>query len=89
MWRNQLDAVALKQVAIQLNTVVGFVADQPCRQLVEEALAQDLFYQLLSCGEALCTLTARGRLWPSATATILVPLPRLVGPTAKPPFSRR
>lgn len=40
-----------------------------------------------SAGEALCTDTARGRLLPAAIATIFVPLPRRVGPTARPPFS--
>src|SRR5579875_2743217 len=41
-----------------------------------------------SAGEALWTDTASGRLLPAATATIFVPLPRRVGPTARPPFSR-
>jgi len=41
-----------------------------------------------SAGEALCTDTARGRLLVVAIATIFVPLPRRVGPTAKPPFWR-
>src|SRR5450755_8083 len=41
-----------------------------------------------SFGEALCTDTARGRLLLAAIATIFVPLPRRVGPTPKPPFSR-
>jgi len=41
-----------------------------------------------SAGEALCTDTARGRLLVAAIATIFVPLPRRVGPTAKPPFWR-
>jgi hypothetical protein len=41
-----------------------------------------------SAGEALSTDTARGRLLPAATAMIFVPLPRRVGPTAKPPFWR-
>ena len=41
-----------------------------------------------SAGEALSTDTARGRPSPEAIATIFVPLPRLVGPTAKPPFWR-
>jgi hypothetical protein len=41
-----------------------------------------------SAGEALWTDTARGRLSPAAIATIFVPLPRRVGPTAKPPFWR-
>ena len=34
------------------------------------------------------TDTARGRLLSAATATIFVPLPRRVGPTARPPFWR-
>lgn len=41
-----------------------------------------------SAGKALWTDTARGRLLPVATATILVPLPRRVGPMARPPFWR-
>ena len=41
-----------------------------------------------SAGEALSTDTARGRLLSAATAMIFVPLPRRVGPTAKPPFWR-
>jgi hypothetical protein len=41
-----------------------------------------------SAGEALSTDTARGRLLSAATAMIFVPLPRRVGPTAKPSFLR-
>src|SRR5271165_5804163 len=41
-----------------------------------------------SAGEALCTDTARGRLLAAATAMIFVPLPRRVGPTPSPLFSR-
>src|ERR1700760_3614012 len=41
-----------------------------------------------SLSEALWTLTARGRLLVAAIARVLVPLPRRVGPTAKPLFSR-
>src|SRR6266404_4045684 len=46
---------------------------------------------LVSCGEALATQVARGKPWPSARAMTLVPLPRFVGPTARPLFlnSRR
>ena len=44
--------------------------------------------RLHSAGEALCTDTARGRLLSAAIATIFVPLPRRVGPTAKPSFWR-
>lgn len=44
---------------------------------------------LVSCGEALATCTATGTPFPSVTATILVPLPRFVLPTAEPPFSPR
>src|ERR1700682_2438502 len=41
-----------------------------------------------SLGEALWTLMARGRLLAAARARIFVPLPRRVGPTAKPLFLR-
>jgi len=52
VWRNQLDAVALKQVAVEPITVIGLVADQPYGQLVEEALAQDFFYELALVGRS-------------------------------------
>jgi len=39
-----------------------------------------------SAGEALSTDKARGRLLSAAIAMVFVPLPRRVGPTAKPPF---
>lgn len=41
---------------------------------------------LLSCGDALSICTAIGRPLPSVIAMILVPLPRLVGPTYRPLF---
>jgi hypothetical protein len=42
-----------------------------------------------SCGEALGSRAAIGRPAPSAIAMTLVPFPRVVFPTAKPPFSPR
>ena len=43
---DHLDAVALGQVAIQTVAVVGFVADQSCRESVEEAVPEDAFDEL-------------------------------------------
>ena len=45
--------------------------------------------RVTSCGEALEVWMARGRPARSATAMSFVPLPRLVLPTARPPFWRR
>jgi hypothetical protein len=53
-WRSPLsamgcdhfDPVALGQVAIQAVTVIGFVADQPRREGVEEAVPEDAFDEL-------------------------------------------
>ena len=38
---DQLDAVAPGQLSIQAVTVIGFVADQSCREGVEEAVPED------------------------------------------------
>jgi hypothetical protein len=43
---DHLDAVTLGQVTIQTVTVVGFVADQSCREGVEEAVSEDAFDEL-------------------------------------------
>lgn len=40
------DAVALCQVTIQTVTVIGSVADQSCREGVEEAVSEDAFNEL-------------------------------------------
>jgi len=54
-WRSPLsamgcdhfDPVALGQIAIQSVTVIGFVADQSCREGVEEAVPEDPFDELV------------------------------------------
>jgi hypothetical protein len=43
MWCDHLDAVALGQVTIQTVTVIGSVADQSCREGIEEAASEDAF----------------------------------------------
>lgn len=43
MWCDHLDAVALGQVTIQTVTVIGSVADQSCREGIEEAVSEDAF----------------------------------------------
>jgi hypothetical protein len=41
-----LDAIVLGQVSIQAVTVIRFVADQSCREGVEEAVSEDAFDEL-------------------------------------------
>jgi len=43
---DHLDAVALGQIAVQAVAVVSFVADQPCREGVEEAVPENAFDEL-------------------------------------------
>jgi len=43
---DHLDPVALGQIAVQSVTVIGFVADQSCRERVEEAVPEDSFDKL-------------------------------------------
>ena len=43
---DQLDALSLGQLSIQAVTVIGFVADQSCREGVEEAVPEDRFDEL-------------------------------------------
>ena len=86
--RDQLDPVLLGECGIERVRVVGFVANEPGREFVEETAGQTYSTSWHSAGEALSTDTARGRLLPAAIAMIFVPLPRRVGPSAKPPFWR-
>ena len=44
--RDQVDVVLLRKRFVERVGVVGFVADQPCRQFVEEASSKDMFHQL-------------------------------------------
>ena len=93
---NHLNAVFVFELLVEFVGVVCLVADQSSGQFVEKASGWSGVWSgcrtsstsLHSAGEALATDTAKGRLLPAATATIFVPLPRRVGPTAKPPFSR-
>jgi hypothetical protein len=56
------DKLALSQVTVQTVTVIGPITNQSLRRQFDEAVSKDAFYELLSCGEALSILTARGRL---------------------------
>ena len=85
---DHFDAVFLGHLPVQGVGIVRFVADQPLRKLVEEASCQNSFHKPAlgrrsafdSCGER--KTVTRG------DSAILVPLPRLVLPTAKPLFWR-
>jgi hypothetical protein len=44
--RDQLDAVLFGEFLVELVRVVGFVADEPDRELVEEASSKNLFHKL-------------------------------------------
>jgi len=43
---DHLDAITFGQVSIQAVTVIGFVADQSCREGVEEAVSENAFDEL-------------------------------------------
>jgi hypothetical protein len=43
---DHLDAITLGQISIQAVTVIGFVADQSCREGVEEAVSEDAIDEL-------------------------------------------
>src|SRR2546425_8844562 len=43
---DHFDAIALGQLSIQAVTVVGFVADQSCREGGEKAVSEDAFDEL-------------------------------------------
>src|SRR6185312_17053766 len=86
--RHHFNAVSFFKLSVQLVGIVSLVADQPLRQLVQELPASASSTNWHTADEALSTATASGRLLPAAIAMIFVPLPRRVGPTAKPPFLR-
>ena len=83
---NQFDPILVLEFGVERVRVVGLIADEACRELVEKLPARTSSTSWHSADEALWTDTARGRLLSAATATIFVPLPRRVGPTASPPF---
>lgn len=43
---NHLDVIALGEVMIQAVAIVGFIANQPCWQGVEETMSENSFHQL-------------------------------------------
>ena len=88
---DHLDAVFVFELLVELVGVVSLVSDQSNGQFVEKASGKNFLNKLaLGRRSALDRYgeRKRGRLLPAATATIFVPFPRRVGPTAKPPFSR-
>jgi hypothetical protein len=64
------------------------VRDRPLPQRGTFTSASELSAKLTSAGEALASCAPSGMPWPSTTTIYFVPLPRLVGPTPAPPFSR-
>jgi len=68
--------------------VVGLVPDQPFGLLGDEPAVQYIPTRVTSCWLALVAYTETGRLEQSASAVSFLPLPRLVFPTARPPFWR-
>ena len=57
MRSDHLNAVSLGRSTIQSVAVIGFVADQPRRKHVEEAVPRTPSTSWLSCGGALSVLT--------------------------------
>src|SRR6516164_9749317 len=74
------------QFSIKLVRIVGIVANQALDRFFHEDLCQGLHHQLDFVWRPLSAQTVIGRPRRSATAMILVPLPRLVLPTPRPPF---
>src|SRR5258707_11321297 len=90
---DQVDA-AFPQPLAQWVRVVGAVSDHPFRLLPGPAFgpgtrtsASVTSASVASPGEALSSRTPSGRPWPSTSTIHFVPLPRVVFPTAAPPFS--
>lgn len=83
---DQLDPILLGELRIERVRVVGFVTDEPAGSSSRKLPARTYSTSWHSAGEALSTDTARGRLLAAAIAMIFVPLPRRVGPSAKPAF---
>ena len=82
---DQLDPETL-QFCVQFVGVIGFVADEIPRSIRDYHLDERGDNQLDFVGVALSTHTATGRPLRSATAIILVPLPRFVFTTFEPLF---
>src|SRR5450755_1326097 len=86
--RDQLDAVFLFKFFIEPIRVVRFVPNESGGQLVEEASSQDFFDQLAFVRRSTLHRYGERKTVTSGDSVDLRPLPRRVGPTPKPPFSR-
>src|SRR4029077_6822235 len=83
---DQLDAVGLQQMLVEPVAVVGFITDQPRRQLIEKALRQDLFYQLTFVRRSALDTNGDRKTVISADGEDLRALATLGGPDRKAPF---
>ena len=85
---DHLYAIFLGQRLIERVRVVSLVTNQPFGQLVEEASGQNSFHKFALGRRSAFDSDGSRKTVTRGVATIFVPLPRLVGPTAKPLFGR-
>ncbi len=85
---DQFDAADAK-LEVERVAIVCLVADEPLRHRSYEARPERLEDELRFMALTTSIPMAIGRPWRSATATILVALPRRVRPTSRPPFCPR
>ena len=83
---DHLDSVTLRQVPIQAVAVVSFVADQPRREGVEEALSQDAFDELAFVRRSTFDTNGERKTVIIGDSDDLGPLAALGGPHGKAPF---
>ena len=84
---DHLDAIAVGQLSIQAVTVIGFVADQSCREGVEEAVSEDAFDKLAFVRRSAFDTNGKRKTVIIGESDDFRPLCRVwLGPTARPPF---
>ena len=86
MGSDQLDSSLFAEPRVERIAVVSSVANKAIGCVLDKAVIEGLFDERDLMWRSACDPAATGRPWRSAIAMILVPLPRLVFPTAQPPF---
>ena len=86
MRRDHLDAIALRQISVQAVAVVSFVADQPRREGVEEAVSEDAFDELAFVRRSTFDTNGERKTVIIGDSDDFRPLAALGGPDGKAPF---
>ncbi len=86
MWRDHFNTTFIAQLLIKAITVIGFITNEFIRSILSKSAVYGFLDQFHFVGRSAFNVSGDRNTRASAIAMILVPLPRFVLPTARPPF---